>query len=74
MKFFVRTVAYATKHSEVMTQSYITLRGILEYNRKVLRKTTGRKQNCLVSNCEENTFFNSLCQKSYEISYDNQSD
>ena len=54
--------------------SYLTLRGILEYNREMLRKTTGRKQNCLGSNCVEDIFINCLRQKSYEISYDNKSD
>ena len=45
-----------------MTYVYVTLCGILEYNRKVLRKTIGRKQNCLSSNCVKDIFVNCLRQ------------
>ena len=68
MKFFVRKVTQTTKQLEVMTLSNVTLRGILENSREVLRKTTGRKQNYLVSNCVKDIFVNCVRQKLYEIS------
>ena len=61
MKFFVRKVTVTTKQLEVMTLSNVTLGGIVKNNREVLRKTTNKKQNCLVWNRVENI----LLQKSF---------
>ena len=57
-----------------MTQSYVTLRGILENRRKVLGKTTDSKKNCMGSNCVEDFLVNRLLQTLDEVSYDKKSD
>ena len=49
--FKVSLHRFRWKFSYVPWVSEVTLRGILEYNRKVLRKTTGRNQNSLRLNC-----------------------
>ena len=60
--------------SVVMTWNYVTWHGILEYNRKVLRQTTDKKQNCFSSNCVEDISVKCLRQKLNNISHDNKSD
>ena len=63
-----RIVTFKNRHLELSKSG-----GILENNRRMLRKITGRKQNCLASNCVEDIFVKCLRQKSHEISY-NKSD
>ena len=67
IRVFVRTVTQAAKQLEVMTKSYVTLRGIIENNCTVLSITTDRKRDCLGLNGEEGISANCLRQKMNEI-------